>query len=56
MIKYGKKRRWMVPENEGKDVKYTADHMEKAFARDGENVKNAAFVLPIGLKKENPPC
>lgn len=51
MIEYGRKRKSIVPEHKGKNIKYTGDYMEKAFARDGENVKNSEAVVLIGLRK-----
>jgi len=51
MIEYGGKRRSIVPENRKKGTRYTAEYLERAFARDGENIRNAAAVLLIGLKK-----
>ena len=51
MIEYGGKRKSIVPEHKGKNIKYTGDYMEKAFVRDGENVENSEVVLLIGLRK-----
>jgi uncharacterized ferredoxin-like protein len=51
MIKYSKERKSIVPKNKRKGIRYTAEFMETAFSRDGENVKNAAAVVLIGLRK-----
>jgi uncharacterized ferredoxin-like protein len=51
MTRYGSERRSLVPESKGKNVTYTADYLEQAYARDGENVKNATALLLIGLRK-----
>lgn len=51
MIKYGKARKSIVPQNRGKNVKKTSEFMEMAFVRDGENVKRAAAVLLVGLRQ-----
>jgi uncharacterized ferredoxin-like protein len=54
MIKYGTKRKSIVPPSRGKNIKYTLEHMERAFIRDGENVRNAAAVLLVGLRPGAP--
>jgi uncharacterized ferredoxin-like protein len=51
MIEYGTVRKSIVPANKGKNTKKTPEHMERVFVRDGENVKNSAAVLLIGLRK-----
>jgi uncharacterized ferredoxin-like protein len=51
MVKYGKARKSIVPQNTGKNTEKTPEFMERAFVRDGENVKNSAAVLLVGIRK-----
>lgn len=51
MADYGKKRKSILPQNKKVNTRYSAEYLERAFARDGENAKASEAVLLLGLRK-----